>query len=376
MKKNKILIIAPTPPPYHGVSVATEMLLKSDLSEMYNLLHIDIADRRGIEFVDEPDIQDVFLFFKQFVRAFTILWLELPQITYLAVSQRIVGFIRDSFFILLANLFNCKVVIHLHGGNFQSLYLESNILLRHYIKYVMRRVSHAIVLGNSLIGNFKNLIPTENIKVIPNGIYFINDIQTDSRQLKSDRRNFRILYLGTLNILKGISVLVRSIPILREHHNKFELVLAGDWWNKEDEREIKEFIDEYNLSEFVKFTGQVVGFKKYLLYKSADVFVFPGIQQEGQPLVVLEAMAAGLPIIYTNRGCLRETVINGVNGLEIVANDPNDLAEKILWIINHAKERNKMGLKSKERYEALYTSHKQIKNMKDFFSHIMAAGWC
>src|ERR1700693_6406166 len=63
-----LLIVGPTPPPYHGVSVATQALLTSDLDRHYQMEHIELADRRGIEYVDKPDFHDFLLFIYQWLR--------------------------------------------------------------------------------------------------------------------------------------------------------------------------------------------------------------------------------------------------------------------------------------------------------------------
>ena len=93
-------------------------------------------------------------------------------------------------------------------------------------------------------------------------------------------------------------------------------------------REAESFIACHGLSGHVVFTGPVSTFEhKRSIYSSADLFVFPGLQQEGQPLVVLEAMASGLPVLFTNRGCLRDTVIEGECGIEVRCND------SYIWLI-------------------------------------------
>jgi glycosyltransferase involved in cell wall biosynthesis len=101
------------------------------------------------------------------------------------------------------------------------------------------------------------------------------------------------------------------------------------------------------------------------------VFVFAGVQQEGQPLVVLEAMAAGLPIVFTDRGCLRETVVNGVTGCEVRVNDPNDLSRTLLWLFDHPEERQRMGQAARRRYETLYTLDRHVKRMTDVFARTL-----
>ena len=110
------------------------------------------------------------------------------------------------------------------------------------------------------------------------------------------------------------------------------------------------------------------GDQKRALFESSDIFVFPGVQQEGQPLVVIEAMAAGLPVIFTDRGCLRDTVIHGETGIEVPINDPHRLADRILWLLDHPDDMKAMGSRARQRYESLYTKKHHIENMIDVFA--------
>jgi glycosyltransferase involved in cell wall biosynthesis len=101
------------------------------------------------------------------------------------------------------------------------------------------------------------------------------------------------------------------------------------------------------------------------LFDSSDLFVFPGVQQEGQPLVVIEAMAAGMPVIFTNRGCLRDTVVDGITGFEVPIGDAHQLAERILWCLGHPEQMKSMGTRSRKRYDTLYTKEQHIRRMID-----------
>jgi glycosyltransferase involved in cell wall biosynthesis len=146
-----------------------------------------------------------------------------------------------------------------------------------------------------------------------------------------------------------------------------EFVFAGPWSHTEDKQWAERFIAQQGITEHIRFTGQVDGHEKRTLFDSADIFVFPGVQQEGQPLVVIEAMAAGLPVIFTDRGCLRDTVVNGETGLEAPINDAHQLAERILWLLNLPDEMKAMGRRGRQRYEALYTKKHHIENMLEVF---------
>ena len=112
------------------------------------------------------------------------------------------------------------------------------------------------------------------------------------------------------------------------------------------------------------------GERKTALLHEADLFVFPGIQQEGQPLVVLEAMAAGLPIVFTNRGCLSETLRDGHDGIEVPVGDAGVLAERIQWLLDRPDEMKRLGANARLRFEHEYTSQRHEARMSALLSAV------
>lgn len=369
MVQPKLLIIGPTPPPFHGVSVAMATLLESPLRQQFQLLHLDLADRRGIQHVDKPDLHDVLLFLRQWVRLMRILLIDRPGLVYLALSQSTIGFLRDSFFIWPASIFGARVVIHLHGGNFHTWYLGRSWIMRTYGRAVMKRVAQGIVLGESLKGLFAGLIRHDRITVVPNGISWPST-STLSINLEKARR-YRILHLSTLNRFKGALALIAALPYVVRVRNDVEFIFAGPWSDPGDQRKAKCILSEENLTQFVTFTGPVITMEhKCALYRSADVFVFPGIQQEGQPLVVLEAMAAGLPVLFTDRGCLKDTVGEGEAGFEVRIDDPQHLADRLLWLLDHPEEMRVMGDNARKRFEAFYTAGRFVANMTQVLTRV------
>lgn len=361
-----LLLIGPTPPPFHGVAVAIQTLLNSSLSEKFHLAHLDLADRRGIQHVNKPDLHDVLLFLRQWFQLIRTLIRVRPRLTYLVLSQSTIGFLRDSFLIWPALLSGSHIVIHLHGGNFQEWFQGRSWLMKTYVRTVLHQATRVIVLGESLKEQFKGLVKESNIAVVSNGINWkgVHSFASPTRAKPS----FRILHLSTLSHLKGVLVLIKALPFILQHRQDVELVCAGPWSHAKDKDWADHFIAEQRLEKHVRFPGQVDGNEKEALFESADIFVFPGVQQEGQPLVVLEAMAAGLPVIFTNRGCLRDTVIDEESGVEVPINDPEKLAEAILWLLNHPETIKEMGRHARQRYESFYTKERHIENMIKVFT--------
>jgi glycosyltransferase involved in cell wall biosynthesis len=344
------LIIGPTPPPHHGVSESIRMLLNSELRDRFRLVHLDLADRRGIEHVDRPDLHDAWLFLKQWLRLLLLLARGRPDIAYLAISQSTLGILRDSFLLWPCLCVRARLVLHLHGGNFRVWYESRGPWMRWYVRHLLARVTRVIVLGERLTPIFHGLVCDEKLAVIPNGVAWNGRVRTN----KPGRP--RVLHLGTLSRAKGTLVLLRAAPLVLEQRRDVEFVLAGSWLRDEHAREAERLIAEHGLHDHVIRHGHVEGPVKVDLFTSADLFVFPGIQQEGQPLVVLEAMAAGLAVVFTDRGCLGETVGNGEAGVEAARDDPADLARCILKVLASPEAMRRMGEAARRRYEMLYTA--------------------
>ena len=364
-----LLVVGPTPPPSHGVSVTMRLILDSRLRERFRMSHVELADRRGIAHVGKPDIHDVFLFVSQWLSLIRRLLSERPRVVYLAISQSTIGVVRDSFFIWPSRLFGARVIIHLHGGGFRAWYERRGRTTRSYVRLMLGAVARVIVLGETLRGLFDGLVAPGRVAVVPNGVSWARG-HGPAGAVIPKRRSVRILHFGTLSRLKGALVLLTSVPLVLRARSDVEFVFAGPWLRAEDQRWAEEFVRRQQFGESVVFAEPASEREKRALFESADLFVFPAVQQEGQPLVVLEAMAAGLPVVCTDRGCLRETVVEGETGLFVRHDDPGHLAEIILRLLERPGEMKAMGGRARSRAESLYTGDRFLENLERVFLQV------
>jgi spore coat protein SA len=108
-------------------------------------------------------------------------------------------------------------------------------------------------------------------------------------------------------------------------------------------------------------------------YLLGDVFVGPSQIEEGLGLVFLEAAAAGLPIIATGQGGIPEVVADGVNGLLLRRKDDVDeLAAKIIGLLEDAPLRKRLGQRGRERVEADFTWEKIARNLEGFYDEVLS----
>jgi glycosyltransferase involved in cell wall biosynthesis len=364
-----VLIVGPTPPPYHGVAVAVRTLLDSPLNETFDLHHLDLADRRGIAYVNRPDWHDVMLFVRQWTRLLWLLMRHRPVIAYFVLSQTTIGVLRDSLLVWPAILGGAAVVGHLHGGALQDWYRSCRWPMQRYARLFLSRLSRAIVLGESLRSQFAELVPPERIAVVPNGVPDHGIGCTSRPRL---RRRWRVLYLNTLNKMKGALVLLEAIALLRPTRQDVEFVFAGPWSHEAHRLEAEAIIVREDLAAMVSFTGQVAGGEKTALLRESDLFVFPGIQPEGQPLVVLEAMAAGLPIVFTAQGCLSETLSDGQEGMAVPPGDAAALAAAIDRLLSRPSEMARLGANARDRFERDYTVARHVERLTAVFRDLLA----
>lgn len=367
INKKAILVLGQMPPPYMGPSIATVVILNSKLKNEFNLIHLDTSDHRDLNTLGVIDFQNVYLALKHYI---ILLWLIItrwPKLVYMEVTQTTKGYLRDIFFILISKLFRRKVICHLRGGNFRNWYNSATVITRWLVRQVHSLVDGQIVLGENLRHLFDYIVPKEKIFVVPNG----KDIKIDFNKKKQSNK-IRILYLSNFIREKGILDVLKAIPDVYYYNPHVEFIFAGNWRDKVTEEEFKNFlIVNPNLPIYVE--GQIYGQAKYDLLTTSDIFVFPTYYSaEGHPWVIVEAMAASLPIITTNQGAIIELVIEGVNGFIVQKKNPHQLAGRIKHLINNPELCIKMGKESRKLYLENFTEEKMVKKLSYVFKNVLS----
>ncbi|MGA8490655.1 MAG: glycosyltransferase family 4 protein [Terriglobales bacterium] len=343
--KPKVLIIGSTPPPYNGMSVATELVLNA-LEDKFCVIHLDTADRRDLSNIGRIDLRNVVLAAYHGLKCLWLLLRKNPKIVYVPIAQDRLAFLRDSLFLIPARLLGKKVIVHLHGGHFAIFYRSASASTQRLIRYCLGKSARAIVLGTSLSGMFEGILPVERIRIIPNGI---PDYFDDQRGCAGNGHRRTVLFLSTLMREKGTLDVIASLPSITKRIPDVQVIFAGEWYRLEDRSTALETINRLGLASHVKFVGTVSPPSKYELLSQADVFVLPSYN-EGQPYAVLEAMAAGLPVISSGVGCIPETVIDGENGFILKPGTNEDFVDKVVLLLDDEPLRKKMGDASRRRF--------------------------
>jgi glycosyltransferase involved in cell wall biosynthesis len=369
------LVIGPLPPPYHGGAIATQTLLASAVTGRFRLLHLDTTDRRGFGNMGRLEAGNIALALRHLVRYLRLLREEPPDLVYVPLAQNRLGFLRDALFLLPARLLGKRVVVHVHGGGFRDFFEGTDPLTRAIVRVSLARVSRAIVLGERLRPMMAELVPAERVAAVPNGIDdpYHGQLRPRTAEEAAARAELRVVYLGTLMEAKGFLDVLEAATLLGRVAPHARFIFAGDFFRPADRARAERLRGE-NPEVRADFPGTVATRAKAELLRDADIFVFPTrYANEGHPYVILEAMAAGLPIVTTARAAIAETVVHGETGIIVPEGEPAALADALRTLIADAPLRARLGAAARERFLQRYMLNGWAAEMAGIFEEALAA---
>lgn len=169
---------------------------------------------------------------------------------------------------------------------------------------------------------------------------FKPDANLDIKKIKAEFGIFSaaIVYAGRLGQEKNIDVVIRAAALVKQRKRDVKLVIAG---HGSAEPGLKKLVHELRLEESVKFPGTLSQTSLARLYQASEIFTIASTS-ESQSMVLLQAMACGLPVIGANWRALPE-YINKQNGLLFKPYDYQELADKIIYLLERPEQRKLLG---------------------------------
>lgn len=203
--------------------------------------------------------------------------------------------------------------------------------------------------------------------IIPNGM---PDEAIFPNEVKS--QNFiNLLFIGLLEETKGELDLLRSVSILKRKGIKSIVRIAGEFKSQEYKKHFFDVVEEYNLSNDVEYLGIIRGDKKIDAFRNSDIFCFPSyFHSESFPLVLIEAMSFGLPIVTTKWRGIVDMVQEGYNGFLVDIKSPELLASQIELLYENINLRKKISINSRKEFEQKYSLQRHLEQMNELFNII------
>ena len=160
--------------------------------------------------------------------------------------------------------------------------------------------------------------------VVHNGVPATRPPTTRDAWRDGPRDHWTIGTIALFRPRKGIETLLRAFAKLRDQHLPVRLRAVGKFETPVYRREIDALVDELRLADAIDWTGFTNDVHRELT--QMDLFVLPSLFGEGLPMVILEAMAAGVPVVATRVGGASEAIRDGLDGLLAIPGDADDLA--------------------------------------------------
>ncbi len=176
----------------------------------------------------------------------------------------------------------------------------------------------------------------------------------------------RILFVGGLDrahYFKGVNILLRALSELKSKNWQLDIVGRGDL-----KPAYQRQATAMGIADKVKFLDKVSNRELPKIYRQADLLVLPSINKnEAFGLVLLEAMASGLPVIASALPGVRRVFKDGIQGLLARPGDKNDLREKIMYLLNNGELKKRMGLAGRKLVKKQYDQKLIQAKIKNIF---------
>ena len=358
MAEKTIGLVAPLPPQVGGVAGFAEWLLAHEDELGYRVDAFDLWRPAGGEVGGRLSASAVRIqaeLLPRFVR-----WSrKAPKIVHYSVSHTGTGLARDLLFVSILKAGGHTVLGHLHvipDGRERVRALQAlNRLVDGWVT-----LAPSSVAALSRIGIQAEWIPNP-IRIVPNG-----------HRPSTEGGPLRLLLVGRYGERKGCPELIAALARVRADGVDATLRLVGREEYEGEERALRRGVEEHGLEGSVEFAGVKNGSELVECYADAQVFCLPS-RREGVPLVLLEAMAFGLPVIATPVGGIGDYVRQEETGLLVSPRDVDSIADAIATLARDPGMRVRLGEAGRELVQAQGGNHVLAKRWREVYDRLAAA---
>ena len=266
-----------------------------------------------------------------------------------------------SFYATLANrlLLKPRAIIHTKHGRGTPENKKS--VIRNRLSSMLTNIVVAVSDDVRTLCHEIEWVPERKLRTIINGVGLEPYVRASEE--RSDRDEFVFGHIGRLSTVKNQGLLIRAFSLVLKSVPNARLVIVGDG---SKHAELADLVKELNVEAEVELAGYRADIPEQL--SNVDCFVLSSLS-EGTPLVAIEAMAAGCPVISTDVGGLRAMIEDGKTGFLVKSQDQEALAERMTFLAKNRDKCRRMGEKAQHhalenysvkdmarKYEELYRS--------------------
>lgn len=226
-------------------------------------------------------------------------------------------------------------------------------------KYFISRLDALIALSKTSKARLEQCgLPGGKIRVIYH--YQPGSKIADNRISTSQAKSPVILFVGSLHEHKGLHIIIEAMSYVINKVPSAQLVVVGTSTVKEYEARIGSMVESLGLRSHIQFTGQRDNEEVLQLIARSNVVVVPEQwPNDFGPMILVEAKALGKAVIASRIGGIPEFINDGVDGFCVTHNQPEEFAQKIIWVLQHKNEAQVIGEKAKQSTAFLYDQSAQ-----------------
>ncbi len=261
-----------------------------------------------------------------------------------------------------------------HGHAFKGYFGRIKTRFFLLIEQVLGRLSDCITtetnaLRQDLI-SFK-IAPQEKIKVVPLGLELDQFVELSSyrgllrKKLGLQEHTIIVGIVARLVPIKAVDIFLHSAKRLLSVNDNVHFVIVGDGELRFD---LEARVEELGLTRYVTFTGFWKDLRE--VYADFDIVALTSLN-EGCPVSIIEALAAGKPVVATAVGGVKDVIQHGENGLLVAPGDTDGIARAFADLINSPSKRQQLGSQGKKTVFERFTIQKSVDSMEQLYLHLL-----
>jgi glycosyltransferase involved in cell wall biosynthesis len=254
---------------------------------------------------------------------------------------------------------NKPKIFHCHCLNTTYPMYARNFISRYLFN---KSASLYVAVSKWMVDLLRDLsIPSERIKVVYNGVD-TNKFTLGNQEKKEDT----ILFVGRLTPVKGLSTLLRALDHITR---RVSLQIVGPIPNIQYANELRILANKVasRAGHDIEFLGVQPEEELVGLYQRASFLAMPSLS-DPFPVVGLEALSCGTPVVASSVGGIPEYIENGKNGFLVPPTDPTKLAQAIQHLLDDRKLRMRFGKEGRRLVEEKFSAHRMIQNLLDIYT--------
>jgi len=363
--RDAVLALVQLPPPLHGAAVVNrEVVTSAVLNESFHIVAVPVQLSKSNEDIGARGLRKVLALARNVAGTAVALREAKPSLVYFALPPCGGGFYANLPLVALAKLFRAPLLYHFHGKGVRAA--AKSRLYRKLFKWATSG-AHVILLSERLFEDVSGGLVRAQVFFLPNAMSAL------PAQAEEEAREVRhILFLSNLIETKGPLVLLDALVLLKQRGIDFRASFAGAPSATVTRESFETAVKRRRLEDAVQYLGPVSGQNKLDLLHCADILALPThYKNEALPLVVLEAMGAGLAVVATPEGAIPDMVRDGETGILVPHHDPEKLADALQRLLENPQLCRQMGRRGREIAIREYPPDAFHRRMKEIWQTVI-----